>query len=107
LSHAFDKGDTQAVQWIASERDDVLSRIDRHRVDLVQPAPLPELDSRDSFLIQAADFAAGLAREIWSRNSLPHLVDTFDYVTYNGRRISESEAVIIAADLAKKSHPIV
>ena len=73
----------------------------------MQPAPLPELDSRSSFLVQAADFAAGIAREIWSRNSLPHLVDTFDYVTYNGSRISESEAVTIAADLVKRGHLVV
>jgi hypothetical protein len=106
-SHAFDKGDTQEVQWIDGERHDVLRRIDRHGMFPVQPAPLPELDSRSSFLVQAADFAAGIAREIWSRNSLPHLVDTFDYVTYNGRRISESEAVTIAANLAKRGHLVV
>jgi hypothetical protein len=105
-SHAFDKGDTQEVQWIDGERHDILRRIDRHGMFLVQPAPLPELDSTSSFLIQAADFAAGIAREIWSRNSLPHLADTFDYVTYNGRRICESEAVTIAADLTKRGHGV-
>lgn len=103
-SHAFDKGDTREVEWIDGERRDVLRRIDRHGIFPVQPAPLPELDSRRSFLVQAADFAAGIAREMWSRNSLPHLVDTFDYVTYNGRRVSEGEAVTIAADLAKRGH---
>ena len=91
-SHAFDMGDTQEVQWIDGERHDVLRRIDRRGMFPVQPAPLPELDSRSSFLVQAADFAAGIAREIWSRNSLPHLVDTFDYVTYNGRRISKKRS---------------
>ena len=105
-SHAFDKGDAQEVQWIDGERHDVLGRIDHHRMFPVQPAPLPEVDSRNSFLVQAADFAAGIAREIWSRNSLPHLVDKFDYVTYNGRRIPESEAVTIAADLAKRGHVV-
>lgn len=103
-SHAFDKGDTQEVQWIDGERHDVLERIDRYGMFPVQPAPLPELDSKSSFYVQAADFAAGIARELWSRNSLPHLVDTFDYVTYNGRRISESEAVTIATDLGKRGH---
>jgi hypothetical protein len=100
--HAFDKGDTREVEWIDGERREVLRRIDRHGMFPAQPAPLPELDSRASFLVQAADFAAGIAREMWSRNSLPHLVDTFDYVTYNGRRISEGEAATIAADLTKR-----
>lgn len=103
-SHAFDNGDTREVQWIDAERHDVLRRIDRQGMFPVQLAPLPELDSSDSFFVQAADFAAGIAREIWSRNSLPHLVDTFDYVTYNGRRISESEAVTLAGNLAKRGH---
>ncbi len=106
-SHAFDNGDTQEVRWIDGERHDVLRRIDRDGMYPVQPAPLLELDSRNSFLVQAADFAAGIAREIWSRNGLPHLVDTFDYVTYNGRRISESGAVTIAADLARRGHVVV
>jgi hypothetical protein len=105
-SHAFDKGDTQEVQWIDGERHDVLRRIDRRGMFPVQAAPLSELDSTGSFLVQAADFAVGIAREIWSRNSLPHLVDTFDYVTYNGRRICESESVKIAADLAKRGHVV-
>jgi hypothetical protein len=94
-SHAFDKGDTLEVQWIDGERRDVITRIDRHRMFLAQPGSLPELDSRESFLVQAADFAAGIAREIWHRNSFPHLVGAFDYVTYNGRRISETEAITL------------
>jgi hypothetical protein len=52
-SHAFDKGDTQEVEWIDGERHDVLRRIDRHGMFPVQPAQLPELDSRSSFLVQA------------------------------------------------------
>jgi hypothetical protein len=97
-------GDTQEVQWIDGERHDVLRRIDRRGMFPVQLAPFPELDSRSSFLVQAADFAAGIAREIWSRSSLPHLVDRFDYVTYNGRRISESEAVTIAVKPREAGH---
>jgi len=42
---------------------------------------------------------------IWFRNGLSHLVETFNYVTYNGRRISESDA--LAADLAKRGRAAV
>ena len=34
--------------------------------------------------IQAADIAATIARELWHRNNLPHLVRRFEYVTFNG-----------------------
>lgn len=100
--HAFDKGDTQEVQWIDRQRRDVMTRVDRYRMFPVRPHALLEVDSKESFFVQAADFAAGIAREIWHRNSLPHLVRAFDYVTYNGRRISETEATDIAADVAKR-----
>ena len=100
--HAFDKGDARAVRWIDGERQDVMNRIDRHRMFPTRPGLLPEVDSKESFLVQAADFAAGIAREIWRRNSLPHLTGTFDYVTYNGRRLSETEATTIATDLEKR-----
>jgi len=103
--HAFDKGDRRAVNWIDGERQDVVNWIDRRRLIRALPGPLPELDSKESFLVQAADFAAGIAREIWRRNSLPHLAGAFDYVTYNGKRLSETEAVAIAADLSKRKGP--
>lgn len=101
-SHTFDKGDTQEMQWIDGERHDVRRLIDPYGMVPPQAARLTELDSKDSFLVQAADFAAGIARETWSRNSILHLVDTFDYVTYNGRRISETDAVTLAGDLARR-----
>ncbi len=99
-SHAFDKGDSKEVPWIDGERRDVMTRLDRHRIFLVQPGPLVELDSKESFLVQAADFAAGIARETWHRKSLAHLVGAFDYVTYNGKRISETEADTIRSNTA-------
>jgi hypothetical protein len=102
-SHAFDKGDTQQVEWIDGERRDVIAWIDRHGLFPARPGPLPELDSKDSPLIQAADFAAGIARGIWRRNSLQRLTSTFDYGTYNGQRISETEAGRIETDLAKRA----
>ena len=60
-SHAFDKGDSPEVHWIDGERRDVRTRLDRQRMFPVQPSPLAELGSKDSFLVQAADFAAGIA----------------------------------------------
>lgn len=102
-SHAFDKGNTQQVAWIDGQRRDLMNRIDQHGLFDKEPGPLSELDSQESPLIRAADFAAGIAREVWYRNSLPHLTGTFDYVTYNGKRLSETDAGVIEADLARKA----
>ena len=102
-SHGFDKGDSQQVASIDDQRRSLISDIDQYRLFDGQPGPLLELNSEGSLLIMAADFAAGIAREIWHRNSLPRLTAFFDHVTYNGKRISESEAVVIETDLAKIS----
>jgi hypothetical protein len=47
--------------------------------------------------IQAADIAATIARELWHRNNLPHLVRRFEYVTFNGERLSEGRAEALEA----------
>ena len=56
-SHAFDKGDTQKIHWIDTQRRDVMARIDWRKMYPVQPGQLYELDSKESFCVQAADFA--------------------------------------------------
>jgi hypothetical protein len=93
-SHAFDEGHSHAVKWIEEQRADVLAQIDRNRhfYPVCLPQPLVELISTESVPIQAADIAAGLARELWHRNDLPHLVRRFEYVTFNGERLSETGA---------------
>jgi hypothetical protein len=50
------------------------------------------LVSTESVPIQAADIAASIAREMWRRNNLPHLVGRFEYVTFNGERLSDIRA---------------
>ncbi len=102
-AHAFDVGHHDEVAWVGTEREEVAEWIDPHRRSPVTLGRLYEADSAGSFLLQAADFASAIAREYWYRhNSLPKLVDTFDYVTYNGRRICESQAVSIQADINKR-----
>jgi hypothetical protein len=93
-AHAFDEGHSHAVRWIEDQRDGVLSAIDRHRhfYPAFMPERLQELISTESLPIQAADIAASIARELWHRNSLPHLVRRFEYVTFNGERLSENRA---------------
>jgi hypothetical protein len=99
-SHAFDSGDSAEVEWIKGERDGLLAEMDRWFPSM--PEPLIEIDSVDSVHMQAADFAAAIAREIWHRSgSLPRLVGSFDYATYNGRRISDTDTSSIQGRLLK------
>ena len=55
------------------------------------PEPFVEIDSACSPQIQAADIAASIAKELLHQNNLVHLVH-FEYVTYNGQRLSEDRA---------------
>jgi hypothetical protein len=93
-SHAFDQGHSHAVRWIEKQRTDALAQIDPRGLFYPRnmPRPILELVSTESVPIQAADIAAGIARELWCRNSLPHLVNRFEYVTFNGDRLSDIQA---------------
>jgi len=53
---------------------------------------LEEVDSADMPEIQAADIAAGIARELWHRAGLANVVWHFEYVLLNGVRLSETTA---------------
>jgi hypothetical protein len=76
------------------QRSGVLERI-RSPFSLLAPEPLVEVDSADSEHVQAADIAAGIARELWSRSNLVHVVRHFHYVTYNSDRLSVDRAASI------------
>ncbi len=92
--HAFDEGHSDRIRWIEQQRTDVLSRTDVHKhfYPRNMPDPLQEIPSADSHPIQAADIAATIARELWYRNGLTHLVKRFEYVTFNGERLSDGRA---------------
>ena len=101
-SHAFDDGNRKAVRWIDGKRTEVLSKIDPYLRLGVLPTlkPLEVISSTDSYFIQAADIAAGIVRTIWERQTLVHVVRAFEYVTYNGTRISNTDAARITASLS-------
>jgi hypothetical protein len=95
--HAFDEGHSDRLKWIEGQRHSLLLELDRRREfypSYFIPEPLQELISTESVPIQAADIAASLAREIWKRSSLVQLVRRFEYVTYNGERLSEIRAAM-------------
>ena len=80
------------MPWIERRRVDLIEFTDPHKLFTRNPQPLRELDSKDSLPIRAADFAVAIAREIWHRSTLVRLAAAFEYVTYNGRYLSEAAA---------------
>ena len=98
---AYDEGCTPAIKWIEERRDDALSTIDSFGSFADMPlCRLEELKSEQEFRVQAADIAAGIARLTWEASNLPTLSGQFEYLTYNGRRISEEDAARIQDKLA-------
>ena len=93
-SHAFDGGDQTQTAWMEDQRACVIERT-RTLFDFLTPQPLIELDSANSEQIQAADIAAGIARELWFRWNLVQVVRHFCYVTYNSERLSADKAASI------------
>ncbi len=103
-SHAFDDGNQKALDWIDSQRENVVAAIDpyfRFQTGREWKQSL-SIDSERSYYIQAADIAAGIVRTIWDQQSLVHVVLAFEYVTYNGMRIGEDAAARITASLAAR-----
>lgn len=92
-SHAFDKGNSQ-VGLLETARTNILSNL-KKPYDISKTfgrKPYTELDSVDSYGIQAADLGSGIASKILEQENLVSVAKRFEYVTYNGRRISVSDA---------------
>jgi|SRR5579871_212472 len=99
--HVFDDGNRKAITWVDHKRTEALSLIDpySHLGLGLSPKPFEGIDSKDSYFVQAADFAAGIVTEILERETLVQVARSFDYVTYNGKRIGEMDAAFITAKL--------
>jgi hypothetical protein len=87
-AHAFDEGDEAAIEWMEDQREYFTSF--NNSVMYLGPSPLyGRIDSRLSPRIQAADIAAGIAERIYDKHRIVGLVERFDYVTFNGERLTE------------------
>ncbi len=71
---------------------DTLSANDAFFSAIARPSKYVELESKSSYYVQAADFAAGIATDIYTSEKLIGVVRRFEYVTFNGRRVSRSDA---------------
>jgi len=71
---------------------DELSANDRFFEVIGRPHRFVEVESKESYYVQAADLAAGIASDIYATRKLIGVVENFEYVTFNGRRISGADA---------------
>ncbi|HAF22344.1 MAG TPA: hypothetical protein DCK93_05435 [Blastocatellia bacterium] len=51
-----------------------------------------DVDSRKSYYVQASDIAAGIAKHLYENGGIFTVTQNFEYVIFNGRRISQNEA---------------
>ena len=91
-NHTFDKGDQKHLELLESARENILKNLSEPYEFQLEAKPYSQTDSKDSFLVQAADIAAGIASKILETLNLVAVVSSFEYVTYNGRRLSVSDA---------------
>jgi hypothetical protein len=97
-SHTFDKGDQKHLDLLEKARGNILDNLreptmpGEEYVNGDVANPYCQADSKDSYLIQAADIAAGIASKLLETQNLVFVVQSFEYVTYNGHRFSVSDA---------------
>jgi hypothetical protein len=99
--HAFDKGDAKQIERLENAREKVLDVLQTseatdpfgvRRPNAAAIRKHVELDSSSSFLVQAADIAAGFASKLLEIGGLVRVATTFEYVTYNGVRLTQADA---------------
>jgi hypothetical protein len=94
-SHAFDKGNRPHVELLEQSRQSMVDEVtanDRFYAAIARPTAFVEVESKQSYYAQAADFAAGIASDIFATHKLLGVVERFEYVSFNGIRGSRTDA---------------
>jgi hypothetical protein len=81
----FDEGDTQSIEIIKRCVQEVESSLQYLYDEDSLPHPMiAEVDSEQSPYIQAADWATGIARDIYEKGGIDGVKKKFKYIIYNG-----------------------
>ena len=94
-THAFDKGNEKQLHLLERARHSMIRELANR--DHMYVCSVPRLgfvgtESRDSYYTQAADIAAGMASDLYEKEGLIGIVDRWEYVAFNGARVSRSDA---------------
>lgn len=100
LRHGYDKGDRALVDMVDERRKDLVERLQRRPpfgegTDRLVPLREDTTDSIVSPHVQAADMAARYASVLYEKpddGGLDRIVHEFEYVSFNGRRVSAKDA---------------
>jgi hypothetical protein len=93
--HAFDKGNMRHIDLLEQSRQSMIEELAANEriYRLMGRRPgFVELESKESHYVQAADIAAGIASDIYASRKLVGVVERFEYVTFNGVRVSRADA---------------
>lgn len=93
--HAFDTGNQKQLDLLDEKRSEVFQELAAHDhvYGLMRKRPgIVPVESRESFYVQAADIATGTASHIYTAHGLIGVLEKFEYVTYNGVRVSRGDA---------------
>jgi hypothetical protein len=93
--HAFDEGNQRHLDLLDDARQSVIKELaarDYHHGLIIPQPGFVATESRESYYVQAADIAAGMASDLYAHEGLIGIVDRWEYVTYNGARVSRTDA---------------
>lgn len=88
-SHAFDEGDDSSIKWLEEQRKH-FTKFNAFEAFGYQKSLYGKVDSKLSPRTQAADIAARIAQRIYDEHGLVEVFDKFDYITFNGEKITEN-----------------
>jgi hypothetical protein len=86
-SRYFDKGHTMSVEAIKKVFNIINNSLTYDLEEGFKVGRVEELDSKESYHIQACDWAAGIARRIYEKEGIEGLKSKFDFVVFNGKII--------------------
>jgi hypothetical protein len=94
-AHAFDEGNRPHIDLLEHSRQSMIDDFtaDDHFYAVIgRPSGFIEVESKESYYVQAADFAAGIASDVFATHKLIGVVGRFEYVSFNGIRVSRADA---------------
>jgi hypothetical protein len=94
-SRAFDDGNKSSIDWLESARKTSVQAMFPYQGRDQFLGKLHRVDSKASYFTQIGDIAAGFAGQLYERHGLVEVVRRFEFVTFNGERISEDKAIEI------------
>jgi hypothetical protein len=92
-SRAFDDGNKRSVDWLESARETSVEAMFPYQGRSRFMGRLHLVDSKGSYFTQIGDIVAGFASQLYERHGLIEVVRRFEFVSFNGARISEDKAI--------------